>query len=303
MRADSYKMIANRAVKPVPATVVETSSNIFFIREVNQPCFSREFHFHEECQLVYIIKGSGRRIIGDSIETFKEGELIFIGSNLPHVWNNHHQDGEASTPSVSLSLFISPDKFKEHLSAFGDIHRTDTLFRMANRGMLINNESKQQIINLLLTATKQNGFEQVITLLNLVNILGRTNDYQLLASPNYINCIPFRDNERMNRVYQYLMENFKTDIQFHQIADLAGMNPNAFCRFFKSRTQKSLTQFINEIRIGHACKLLVENDESISQIAYECGFNNVSNFNHFFKVLKKISPSEFRKGYGQYLYA
>ncbi|MES2276575.1 MAG: AraC family transcriptional regulator [Bacteroidota bacterium] len=296
-------MIANRAAKPVPATVVEASSNVFFIREVNQLCFSREFHFHEECQLVYIIKGSGKRIIGDSIENFKEGELILIGPNLPHVWNNHHQGGESSTPSVSLSLFISPAKFKEFLSVFGDMRRTDTLFGTASRGMLINEQCKQQIINLLLTATRQSGFEQVVTLLNLINVLGQTGDYQLLASPTYINRIPFNDNERMNRVYHYLMENFKKTIQFQQIADLAGMNPNAFCRFFKSRTQKSLTQFVNEIRIGHACKLLMENDESISQIAYECGFNNVSNFNHFFKVLKKISPSEFRREYGQYLYA
>jgi AraC-like DNA-binding protein len=303
MRTDPYKMIANRNIKPVPATVVNTNAHIFFLREVNQPNFSREFHFHEECQLAYIIKGSGRRIIGDSIETFNEGELIFIGPHLPHVWTNYNQDDKASTHSVSLSLFISPQKLKEHLSAFGDIHRTDTLFSTASRGMLINDMDKQHIINLLLTASTQNGFEQVITLLSLVNALGRTSDYHLLASPNYINCIPFRDNERMNKVYHYLMENFKNDIQFQQVANLAGMNPNAFCRFFKSRTQKSLTQFINELRIGHACKLLTGSDESISQIAYECGFNNVSNFNHFFKLIKKISPSEFRKGFGMPLYA
>lgn len=292
MRTDS--LISNKLIKPIPASVVDAGSSIYYLRKVEQPSFSHEFHFHEECQLVYIIKGSGKRIIGDSVEDFSSGELVFLGSNLPHVWKSSN---ESQIRSVSLSLFISAQKFKEHLSAFGDVRRTDHLFQNAKRGILITGTAKKNIVGLLGLASKQHGFNRVITLLCLTNILERTNEYRLLASPNYVNCIPFRDNERMKKVYDFLIKNFTNDIQFHQIADLAGMNPNAFCRFFKSQTQKSLTQFINEMRIGHACKLLIENDVPISQIAYECGYNNVSNFNHFFKVIKNVSPTEYRKGF------
>jgi AraC-like DNA-binding protein len=128
-----------------------------------------------------------------------------------------------------------------------------------------------------------------------LEILVHTNEYTLLTSSNYVNNFQYRDNERMDKVYQFLLKNFKEDIQLKQVADVAGMNPNSFCRYFKSRTQKSCTLFINEIRIGYASKLLGDKNESISQIAYECGFNNISNFNRSFKMIKKISPSRYRK--------
>lgn len=281
-------------MKPVPATITGANSkeSIFLIREVIQPYFSPEFHFHEECQLAYIIKGSGKRIIGDSVERFDEGELVFIGSNVPHVWLDERQNEKQC---ISLSLFISPYGFREHFSAFGDVQRIDALFEKAKLGMLITGETKEQIVALLKTASMQLGIERAITLFNLIYALGSTTEYWSLTSPNYINYLPCKDNDRMNRVYSYLLQNFNKDIQLHQVADIAGMNPNAFCRFFKARTQKSLTTFVNEIRIGHACKLLLKKDESISQIAYNCGFNNVSNFNLFFKLFKNIPPRQFRK--------
>jgi len=298
MQVDTQVPLYQKVMKPVPATIAEinSNSNVFFIREICEPSFSREFHFHEECQLVYITNGKGKRIVGDSIEHFEDGELVFIGSNVPHVWIDEDRHiGAYRKKCSSLSLFISPQKFRTHFSAFGDIQRTDSLFEKAQRGMLIKGQAKNHIIALLETAQVQHGIEQIITLLNIVYALGTTLEFSLLASPNYANAISYKDNERMNRVYHYLLENFNKDIQCQEVAEIAGMNPNAFCRFFKSRTQRSLTIFLNEIRIGHACKLLVEKDESIAQIAYDCGFNNISNFNHFFKLLKKIPPRQFRK--------
>lgn len=281
-------------MKPVPAIIAP--GNIFFIREINQTCFSSEFHFHDECQLAYIIKGSGKRIIGDSVDHFDENELVFIGPNVPHVWYNteiKNEDGKKE--SVSLSLFISPKLFLEHLAAFGDLQKIEHLFRKAQRCMFLTGKTKVKLINLLKKAKNEHGIHHIITLLKIIEILSTTTEYSLLATRNYVNYFQFRENERMNNVYEFLMKNFKNEISLGEVAGVAAMNPNAFCRFFKSRTQKSLTQFINEIRIGHACKLLTNKNESITQIAYGCGFNNVSNFNRFFKIVKKTSPREYRK--------
>ncbi len=282
-------------MKPVPAIIAP--EKIFFIREVNQHYFSSEFHFHEECQLAYIIKGSGKRIIGDSVEHFDENELIFIGSNIPHVWYNTDKKYEKSKKilSVSLSLFISPSKFLIHLSSLGDIERIEKLFQRAQRGMVITGRSKAKLISLLKKAADEHGTERIITLLRIIHLLSVSQEYSLLTTGNYINTFQNRDNERMNNVYEFLIKNFKHEVSLAEVAGIAAMNPNAFCRFFKSRTQKSLTQFINEIRIGHACKLLSNKDAGIAQIAYDCGFNNVSNFNRAFKIVKKLSPREYRK--------
>ena len=282
-------------MKPVPAIIAP--ENIFFIREINQPYFSSEFHFHEECQLAYIIQGSGKRIIADSIANFEENELVFIGSNVPHVWYNTEKGIAAhkNKQSVSLSLFISQKLFLEHLKPFGDIHKIEKLFEKAQRGMFLKGTSKLKLIGLLETASVENGVQRIITILSIIHILSTTEEYELLSSGNYINNFQYPESERMNNVYEFIMKNFKKEIALSEVANVAAMNRHAFCRFFKSRMQKSLTQFINEVRIGHACKLLSSKHKSIAQVAHDCGFNNVSNFNRFFKIVKKISPREYRK--------
>ncbi len=286
-------------MKPVPAIISENDIKkpVFMIREINQSFFDNKFHFHEECQLAYIIKGNGKRIIGDSVEYFEENELIFLGSGLPHIWFNANSKKESKkkNKSISRSLFISPNKFTEHFSAFGEIQKVEQLFQKAQRGMFITGQTKKKMIDMLLKISSNHGIADIIILLQILQILISTHEYHLLAGSNYVNNFQNRDNERMDKVYQYLLKNFKEEITLQQVATVASMNPNAFCRYFKSHTQKSCTRFINELRISYACKLLAYKNESITQIAYECGFNNVSNFNRCFKMIKKSNPGKYRK--------
>jgi AraC-like DNA-binding protein len=286
-------------MKPISAIVADgiAVKNIFSVREINTPYFSPEFHFHEECQLVYIIESSGRRIIGDVVDQFESGELIFLGSNIPHVWYNNKEcfNENDNSHARSIALFIAPKELLEHLSAFEDIHIIQQLLVKSQRGMIFSGQAKEKIVCLLKQMLVQHGIQRYISLLEILYLMSITIEYKLIVSSNYSNYYQYRDNEKMDRVFKYIFDHFKEEISLSKISDIAGMHPHAFCRFFKIRTQKSFTHFINEIRIAYACKLLAGKEDSITQIAYECGFNNVSNFNRFFKVIKKVSPREYRK--------
>jgi AraC-like DNA-binding protein len=155
-------------------------------------------------------------------------------------------------------------------------------------------KSRDLVIKLMYQIVQQEGLQRIITLLEILNIMSADPEHNLLASINYINYYQYHDSKRMDQVFKYIFDNFREDISLNTIADVANMNTFAFCRFFKARTQKSFTQFVNETRVGYACKLLSNKENSITDIAYECGFNNVSNFNRFFKVIKRVSPRQYR---------
>jgi len=287
-------------MKPILAVLSDgvQSEDLFVAKETKLPFFSNEFHFHEECQLVHIVKSSGKRIIGDLVDYFESGELIFLGSNIPHVWHNTQEQTNGDEPEPyahSLSIYFNPSKLLLHLSAFGNVRKIESFLNKAQRGVELKGKSRDMVVKLMYQILQQEGLQKIITLLEILNIMSSSDtEYDLLASINYINYYQYNDSKRMDQVFKYIFDNFREDISLNTIADVANMNTFAFCRFFKARTQKSFTQFVNETRIGYACKLLGHKETSITDIAYECGFNNVSNFNRFFKVIKKVSPREYR---------
>ena len=286
-------------MKPILAVLSDgvQSEDLFLAKEVKLPFFSNEFHFHEECQLVHIVKSSGKRIIGDLVDYFESGELIFLGSNIPHVWHNTQEqatEDEQVPYAHSLSIYFNPSKLLMHLSAFGNVRKIESFLIKAQRGVELKGNCRDTVVKLMYQILQHEGLQKIITLLEILNIMSSDEEYHLLASINYTNQYQFHDSKRMDQVFKYIFDNFREDISLNTIADVANMNTFAFCRFFKARTQKSFTQFVNETRIGYACKLLANKEHSITDIAYECGFNNVSNFNRFFKVIKKASPREYR---------
>ncbi|PWK80028.1 AraC-like DNA-binding protein [Mucilaginibacter oryzae] len=286
-------------MKPILAVLSDgvQSEDLFLAREVILPFFSNEFHFHEECQLVHIVKSSGKRIIGDSVDYFESGETIFLGSNIPHVWHNTREqpaDVEEVPYSHSLTIYFNPAKLIMHLSAFGNVRKIESFLNKAQRGVELKGKCREAVVKLMYRILQQEGLPKIITLLEILDLMSSDEGYNLLASTNYTNQYQYHDSKRMDQVFKYIFDNFREDISLNTIADVANMNTYAFCRFFKARTKKSFTQFVNETRIGYACKLLANKDYSITDIAYECGFNNVSNFNRFFKVIKKTSPRQYR---------
>lgn len=287
-------------MKPVFAKVLDgLQEEVFLTRIISRPFFSTEFHFHTECQMSYIVKSSGQKIIGDCIENFDTGELTFLGSDIPHVWHNNEAAGflpdHKENKARSVALFFNPDKLTALLSNFFATNKIQQVLQTAKRGMKFYGKTKEQLKELLFNTAEEEGVAKLISLLQIIDILCTTNEYVLLASAGYVNTYQTKDNDRIDKVFKYLFVNFSNEIKLEDIATLACMNKQAFCRFFKARTQKTVVEFINEIRVAHAIKLMSKEDASISSIAYKCGYNSISNFNKFFKNVTGKTPSSYRK--------
>ncbi|HEX5023781.1 MAG TPA: AraC family transcriptional regulator [Agriterribacter sp.] len=286
-------------MKPIAARIIEGigEGHFFTVKAINLPYFSTEFHFHDACQLVYVVESEGKRIIGDSVEHFHSDELIFLGASVPHVWHNdqHYFKTSDTVHARSVALFFNPDDLLNRLAGLCDVKRLEVMLRQAQRGMQFFGESKKQMTALLLEMLHQKELPSVINLLRLLQLICDTQDFVYLASGGYVNNYHSKDNKRMDLVFKHVFENFREEIPLSKVAGIANMNIQAFCRYFKTRTQKPFTHFVNEVRIGHACKLLSNGEENITAISLESGFNSVSNFNRFFKTIKGITPREFRK--------
>lgn len=283
-------------MKPVFARIQEEARmGVFAVRVIDLPYFSTEFHFHKECQLVYVVESEGKRIIGDSVENFCSDELILLGPDIPHVWHNDslYFDRNSVRHARSVALFIHPDKLLATMEHFGLERQAASLLKRSRRGMKFSGPAKKALKELLLAMPGQAPFAQLISFMRIMDVLTRTRDFALLASPGYVNTYHAKDNDRIDTVFRYVFEHFKNDIQLEEVARLVNMNKQAFCRYFKSRTQKTFVQFVNEVRIGHACKLLAEGDLPISGLAFECGYNSLSNFNRFFREIRKMTPREY----------
>jgi AraC-like DNA-binding protein len=286
-------------MKPIQATVHENSlgNHAFLAKEIKLPYFATEFHFHKECQLVYIVESSGQRIVGDSVEHFEEGELVFLGSDIPHVWQNdkkYFQNSDKAN-AHSFGLYISPGVLLENLSGIGDVETLKSWLLKSQRGMLFGNATKNKVVPLMKKIIHQEGFEKIVTFFEVLLLLCNAKDYRLLAGNNYVNLYTYNDQSRMDKVFKYIFSNFKKEISLKEISTVAGLNVYSFCRFFKSRTQKPFITFVNELRIGHACKLLHKNEFTMVQLADKSGYNNVTHFNRYFKRFKGVTPKEYRR--------
>jgi len=287
-------------MKPVFAKVLDDlQEEVYFTRFIDRPFFSTEFHFHKECQITYIVKSSGHKIIGDFIEDFEAGELTFLGSDIPHVWHNELSENAADELDVnarSIGIFFNPDKLIRFLFCFYNTKKLEQVLHTSKRGMKFYGDTKVQLKCVLFKMTEEEeGAARMILLLQLLQIVCSTQEYELMASAGYVNTYETKDNERIDKVFKYLFTNFSRDIKLDDVAALINMNKQAFCRFFKTRTQKTLVEFVNEIRIAHAIKLMNTNDMTIGSIAYECGYNSISNFNKFFKQITNTTPSDYKK--------
>ncbi len=266
------------------------------VREVKAKKFPAPLHFHPELEITLILESSGKRFIGDSIEHFESGDLVLVGENLPHFWCN---DENFSNDSYSHAIVVHFERFflgENFFKSIGAEH-INNLLSNSNRGICIKNPTKEVVKEKLMKMLCLNTFEKTLLLLVILDIIAKSTDFYYLSSTDFKPYSNKADCTRMNKIYNYVYNNISKPFNITEIAGLLYMSVSAFCHYFKKRTQKTFTQFVNEIRIGKAKQLLIETDKSIAEIAYECGYNSLSNFSKQFCSLAKSSPKNFRKTY------
>lgn len=267
-------------------------SSISLNRSVFYDGFPGIWHFHDEYELTLILSSSGSRMVGDSIDRYIPGDLTFIGKNLPHTWlNDEHRHNEKSEVLVMhfLEGFLGESFFN-----IPEMEKLKLIIKRSHRGIKITGKTRDHIAGQLLRLEHVNGVERIITVLSMLNTLADSDELYDLSSEGFVSSIDELGSNRLNRVYAYIMNNFKDGIGLVDVAAVANMSPAAFSRYFKSRTRKSFTQFIIELKVGHACKLLMKEDITVTQVCYECGFLNLSNFNKQFKEITKITPKKYQ---------
>jgi AraC-like DNA-binding protein len=261
--------------------------------------FLSVWHYHPELELVYIVESSGSLFVGDAIESFEGDSLVLLGSNLAHRWLNDpaYFQSDPDSKAESLTIHFAPDFLKTNLKDIPEFRILGNLMDQSKLGILFFGPSTQAVKEQMFAMEAQDEFSRLISFLEILRRLARENAYRFLASPGYVAQVQ-ETNDRFGRVHAFIMNNFQRDISLDEVSEIALMNKSAFCRYFKKTTKKSFSRYLHEIRIGYACKLLSEQDEiAISEVGFECGYNNISNFNRQFKLITGYPPSAYLKKY------
>lgn len=261
------------------------------------PHFIVPWHYHPAIEIMYITSGTGTRFVGDSIESYGEGDVCMIGPNLPHEWRNDNVyfDKESGLRATCICLFFKREIFEPNFIRLAEMNNVRELLERSRRGIKFTGESKLAITRFLDSSVHDTGAQKVINLLSLLNLMATSTEYELLASVGFTNSVNSEDFERFNKIYKYLVKNFAAPIKLEDVSALVGLTPTAFCRYFKERTKKTFVEYLNEMRIGYSKKLLLENKMKISTISEESGFSNLSNFISQFKKITGMTPSQYQK--------
>ncbi|REE80601.1 AraC-like DNA-binding protein [Lutibacter oceani] len=278
-------------MKVLPFKIPKPENVTLYVQHYKGENFYEKLHQHKEIQISVVLKGEGTYIIGDCVGDFKQHDIFVLGENLPHVFK---RDASFEQETEMVSLFFSKNSFGEDFFDLPEFEYFKKFFDNAILGYKV--KSNKEAISLLLSKIYSlSKYQQFISFLEILRLISESEKRKLSS---LINLKKYAGDEgkRMSDIFQYTMNNFQKEVSLHDVSDIANMTPNAFCRYFKQRTNKTFVNFLIDIRIGNACKLLSKkNDLSITEISYKSGFNNLANFNRKFKATKGITPSEYRK--------
>ncbi|WP_281225322.1 AraC family transcriptional regulator [Flavobacterium aquiphilum] len=259
--------------------------------------FQSPFHSHPELELVYIKESYGKRIVGNSVEQFVSGDMVFLGSDIPHVWLNDeiYYKGINTLKAQAIVVYFNKDIFGPIFYELKETQKINNLFNKAVRGLSISGKTNELVAKKLEKLVNKKNFEIIIGLFEILSILSESEDISFVNNEAYLPVNEQTKNDRISDVFDYVKNNFKQDISLDEISQIANLTPTSFCRMFKAKTQKHFVEYLNEIRVANACKFLIETDMGMSEIAYECGYKTASNFNKLFKKLTGTTPKEYRK--------
>jgi AraC-like DNA-binding protein len=261
------------------------------------PFFNAPFHFHPELELVYIKESSGKRIIGDKIEPFEKGDMVFVGRSLPHVWLNDetYYKGSSTLRAKAIVLYFNAEVLGPLFYNMEETGEINNFFKLAERGIQISGKTRNAVAAKLEKLVLKKGLDKIIGLFEIFNTISKSKDTRLINSKGYKPELGHTETDRLSELYKYVQENFKSDISLSKAAGLICLTPQSFCRMFRKKTNKHFVEYLNEFRISKACGYLLDTDWPISEIASECGYKTISNFNKLFKKIAKMSPKLYRE--------
>lgn len=282
-------------MKALSFKIPKTQNESVRVQVDNQPHFYDSFHYHPEIQISYIIRGTGTRIIGNSVGRFNPDELYIIGSSIPHIFKSDTDYYEnKNLMSYAISFYFTQDAMGKDFFNLPETENLSDLLNASKKIILFKEKEVHDIRSDFQKITNLKGFEKLHSFLQILNRISNFKRRNLLSKTTYEQRNLEKYGKRINDIFDFVINNYEKSISLDKAAQIANLSTTAFCRFFKERTRKSFTEFVNEVRIGEACKLLANNDLNISQICYEVGYNNISNFNRKFKVITSLTPKEYR---------
>ncbi len=258
--------------------------------------FDFPLHYHDEYELNFISNAKGaKRVIGDHMEEIDDMELVLVGSNLIHAWFTH----KCKSKEINeVTIQFHKDLFDEKLLRRNQLSFIRAMFDKSTRGISFSKETIQQLAPRILELNKKNGFDSVLELISILHALSTSHNMRMLSDTSFNNAEhPFYNSRRVERTMEHINQHFHKPIKLNEVAKLSNMTEAAFSRFFKTKTGMTFIDCLNETRLGNASRMLIDTPQSIAEIAYHCGFNNISNFNRIFKKKKGTTPKDFRESY------
>jgi AraC-like DNA-binding protein len=284
--------------KIVPKSAIPDTRS-FVIKEIHAPFFDPTFHLHPEFQLAYVVEGEGTRFVGDNVKSFTHNDLVLTGPLLPHVWRSDdiYFEKKSELNTTVIVIYFNNNFLGETVHQKEEMESMRRLFQHATRGLEITGKTMENVTAMMREMLSLKGMDSIIQLLKILNVIAKSNDCHFITHnhPTFANMEA--ETHRMNKVYEYVMKTFKQKISLNEVAAIANMTCTSFSRYFKTRVNKSFSDFVKELRIEHACKLLKEDKLNINRIAYECGFQTLSNFNKQFKTIMGTQPYQYKQEY------
>ena len=274
---------------------INIGNSSFLVRKFEEKRFAAPYHYHPEFELTLILKGRGKRYVGTNMNDYFPGDLVLLGSNMPHCWKTNDSDNKEMSESVVIQFltdFMGKDFFYKP--------ETKNILRLLNKsvhGIQFTGDTiycKQRMTALV---SEKDPLKKFLLLLEILQELAGTNHYMLLNSQSIYSGLPFAETERINAVFAYIVENFQDKVTLQRAASAANMTPHAFCKYFKKISRKTFIEAIIDYRIDFAVKELINTAKPIEQIGFESGFNDISNFYKTFKERRKTSPLNYRNSF------
>ncbi len=283
---------------PKVEQIEKRTNESFVVGQYSSKWFERTWHYHSEYELLLITKGFGTRVVGDNTSFFKEGDLVLVGGDIPHAWFSDPSFFKEDNEQHCESIYIQFNRsiFGTQFANSPEMQPINLLLDDAKYGLKYLGGDFQNLVKQISQLPNSNGLDRLLKLIKILDVFKQGN-YEPIVSQNYFNNSFITKSVRIGKVHEYVINNYMGDISVQEVAKIVGMNVSSFCRFFKSRTKRTFSQYVKELRIDFAQQLLINTDLASNQVGFECGFSSIAYFNQCFKSVTGMSPLEYRSSF------